>query len=205
MIRGVLFDLFNTLVEAKNPEDKIIRAFRLRYDFYYVQRYVCRQVFQNWDVYISNILRGIGLSVNEENKRILTEILDLDTGEITPFHEAIPVLKALKAQGLKLGLISNIPNPKYDPPDELVKLFDAVAYSYRIGSIKPEKRIFDEIIRDIALPRSELVLVGDSVRGDMDGARSSGIRGILLDKTGEHMDFPERIASLNELLHRGLL
>jgi len=205
MIRGVLFDLFNTLVEGRKPEDQIIRAFRLRYDFYYVQKHVCGQVFTNWDVYISNILRGVGLSANEENRRILTRIFELDTSEITPFREAIPVLKALKAQGLRLGLISNIPNPKYDPPEELTKLFDAIAYSYKIGSLKPEKRIFDEIIRDIALPRSELVLVGDSVRGDMDGARSSGIKGILLDKTAEHMDFPERIASLSELLHRGLL
>ncbi len=205
MIRGVLFDLFNTLLEGRKPEDQIIRAFHLRYDFYYVQKYVCGQVFTDWDVYISNILRGVGLSVNEENKRILTRIFELDTSEITIFIEAIPVLKALKAQGLKLGLISNIPNPKYDPPEELTKLFDAIAYSYNIGSIKPEKRIFDELIKGIGLPRSELVLVGDSARADMDGARSSGIRGILLDKTGEHMDFPDRIASLKELLHRGLL
>jgi putative hydrolase of the HAD superfamily len=115
----------------------------------------------------------------------------------------------LKQQGLKVGLISNIPNPKYDvlaaQAPELKDLFDAVIYSYETGHTKPDPAIFQLALTRLNVPAENTVMVGDSLTSDVMGARASGIRALLFDTCGKHPDAHPRATSLAEipaLLHR---
>ena len=42
-------------------------------------------------------------------------------------------------------------------------------------------------------------MVGDSPDDDIRGARACGMRAILVDRTDEHPDEPDRVRSLSEL------
>ena len=42
-------------------------------------------------------------------------------------------------------------------------------------------------------------MVGDSPEDDVSGDRALGMRALLLDRSGAHPDFPERLESLYEL------
>ncbi|RLE41685.1 hypothetical protein DRJ48_05095 [Candidatus Woesearchaeota archaeon] len=207
MINGVIFDLFNTLAEHKEPEKKIIERFKLKYDFYYLQRFVCGQRFRNWDSYLTNILKAINLEVNEANKRAIMEIFKEETREIKLFPETEPVLKQLKARAVKLGLISNLPNPLYDVvhSKHLDKYFEAIVFSCDVGAVKPAKMLFEECLKRLGLTKDEVVMVGDSIRGDMQGAKNAGIRGILLDWNNEHPEYQPRITKLKQVLDLELI
>ena len=42
-------------------------------------------------------------------------------------------------------------------------------------------------------------MVGDSIDDDVEGARQLGMSAFLLDRTGRHPDFPDRLADLYAL------
>lgn len=52
---------------------------------------------------------------------------------------------------------------------------------------KPSRYMFELAIQTMALPKSQLVMVGDRVGSDISGAKSAGIRSVLV-KTGEYKD-----------------
>ncbi len=52
---------------------------------------------------------------------------------------------------------------------------------------KPSRYMFELAIRTMAIPKSQLLMVGDRVGSDILGAQSAGIRSVLV-KTGEYQD-----------------
>jgi len=66
-------------------------------------------------------------------------------------------------------------------------------------SYKPSEEIFEKILSLIGLDKTEVVFVGDSIQVDMLGASGAGIKGILIDRSKSYFDYVPRIESLEEL------
>jgi len=49
---------------------------------------------------------------------------------------------------------------------------------------KPARAFFDAAVTKLDVPRDEVVMIGDDVRGDVGGAQAAGLRGILV-RTGK--------------------
>jgi len=101
-----------------------------------------------------------------------------------PYDDAVPVLRALKARGLKLALISNI---GVDVRGVLTRggmgdLFDAVILSFEVGAVKPHRPIFERALGALGVPASRALMVGDNAHDDAGAARL-GIRTLLLPRT----------------------
>jgi HAD superfamily hydrolase (TIGR01509 family) len=62
--------------------------------------------------------------------------------------------------------------------DELV---DQVYCSRRVGHSKPSLEFFRFIMRDLGMDASDLVMVGDSLTSDIEGAARAGIRAVWLN------------------------
>jgi putative hydrolase of the HAD superfamily len=123
------------------------------------------------------------------------------------FPDAYPALTALKARGLIVGAVSNwVWNlPELLHALDLVRHFDFIAASARIGFEKPHPRIFAWALDQAGVPASQVLHVGDHVGADVEGARGVGIAGVLIDRSGRHApeDVPDGvpiIRSLDELL-----
>ncbi len=119
------------------------------------------------------------------------------------FPDVRPALRALRARGCPLGIVSNF-DSRVLPVLEGLGLrtcFESVTLSSRAGATKPDPRIFAEALAAHGVPPSAAVHVGDSPGEDYDGARAAGLGAVLVDRTGRHADRSDlrRVASLVEV------
>jgi len=100
------------------------------------------------------------------------------------FPDAYPTLTALQERGLKVGAVSNwVWNlPELLHTLDLVKHFDFIAASARIGFEKPHRRIFEWALEQAEAEPGQVIHVGDHVDADVLGARGVGIEGVLIDR-----------------------
>ncbi len=101
-----------------------------------------------------------------------------------PYDDALPVLRALRARGLKLALISNV---GLDVRGVLARggmagLFDAVILSFEVGAVKPQGSIFQRALDALGVPAARALMVGDNAHDDAGAARL-GVRTLLLPRT----------------------
>jgi putative hydrolase of the HAD superfamily len=116
-------------------------------------------------------------------------------------YEEVPaVLSELAAAGIRLGLISNSHRclASFQAHFELRGLIAAALSSSEHGFMKPHPSIFSAALQLVDVPAADSVMVGDSVRQDVDGALRAGMRAVLLHRgEGEH---PQQ----SELASRGV-
>lgn len=123
------------------------------------------------------------------------------------FPDAYPALESLRERGLTVGAVSNwVWNlPELLHALDLVRHFDFIAASARIGYEKPHPRIFEWALERAGVDPAEVVHVGDHVDADVQGARAVGIDAVLIDRRGRYRpeDVPQGvpvIGSLEELV-----
>jgi len=98
-------------------------------------------------------------------------------------YEDVPeTLRALRARGVRLGLISNSHRPleSFQSHFELNGLISVTVSSSDHGYMKPHPAIFQAALDLMQVPASAAAMVGDSLAHDVAGAREVGMRGILL-------------------------
>ena len=155
--------------------------------------------------YTSRIIEGMGGSgpgVTTASREIYDEWAACQHFDL---YEDVPeVLRALHAQGKKIGLISNSHRclASFQTYFALEGLFSSTVSSSDHGYMKPHPSIFEAALEQIAVPAGEAVMVGDSLMHDVEGARSIGMRGVLVARAripeGVPPDVPV-IRSLREL------
>jgi putative hydrolase of the HAD superfamily len=98
------------------------------------------------------------------------------------YDDVLPALRTLRSRGLLLGLISNTHRSleSFQSHFELDELISAAVSSCEHGYNKPHPSIFRTALRLMAVAPEEAVMVGDSFRHDIEGARAIGMRGVLL-------------------------
>lgn len=112
------------------------------------------------------------------------------------YDDTLPVLEELRRHGLKLGLVSNTGRDL----DEFVRHHcldvDAALGSRAHGWTKPHETIFRAVLALLEVEPESAAMIGDSIEDDVEGARSLGMRAILLDRDGRYPDAEERIPTL---------
>jgi putative hydrolase of the HAD superfamily len=103
------------------------------------------------------------------------------------YDDVAPVLRALAARGLKIGLISNSHRPlaSFQQHFELEGLITAAVSSSEHGYMKPHPSIFTAAMMLAGVQASESMMVGDSLAHDIDGARRVGMRGVLVHRSDD--------------------
>lgn len=97
------------------------------------------------------------------------------------------LLAALKARGLRVGLISNTgrtPGSVLRAILDELKLapsIDVMVFSNEHGECKPQASIFEELRRGLDVAYEEMMFVGDNPYVDVHGAQRLGMRGVLFD------------------------
>jgi putative hydrolase of the HAD superfamily len=115
------------------------------------------------------------------------------------YDDVVPALEALRSGGLRLGLISNTSRDLGAFVRHFELDVDAWIASGSYGKVKPSPLIFRAALELVGAEPKEALMVGDSPRDDVAGARAIGMRALLLDRAGLHPDAAERIESLDEL------
>ena len=100
------------------------------------------------------------------------------------FEDALPVLRELKARGVRIVVLSNIGIDIRGCLKHagLIDLIDGVVLSYEVGVVKPDPEIFRLATNLLGVSTDQTLMVGDSWRDDA-GAAALGIRTLILPRT----------------------
>jgi putative hydrolase of the HAD superfamily len=127
----------------------------------------------------------------------------------------VETLRALRAHGVHLGIVSNIDEDQLAHLLALGQLephFDSILSSEEARSCKPDRGIFTEALRRAGCGADEALFVGDTIAQDIAGANRAGMRSVLLwhrddrappleDPTPDHVI--RRIPEVLELVANG--
>ena len=165
------------------------------------------EIFVRYTRHIIEEMGGRGPSVDACAREIYAEWAACQHFEL--YDEVPAVLRQLASAGIRLGLISNSHRclASFQSHFELRGLIAATVSSSEHGWMKPHPSIFAAALQLVNVPAAEAMMVGDSVRQDVDGALRAGMRAVLLHRSpGPHpreLEFVESgvpvIRSLAEL------
>jgi HAD superfamily hydrolase (TIGR01509 family) len=138
------------------------------------------ELFVRYTVRIIELMGGRGPDV----ERVARGIYD-DWAEHRHFvlYDDVPgALRVLKAQGFRLGLISNSHRPleSFDAYFDLEGLISVRVSSADHGFLKPHPSIFHAALELMRVRPEDAAMVGDSFSHDVVGARQVGMRPILI-------------------------
>ena len=108
------------------------------------------------------------------------------------YDDVEPALRRLAAAGLRIGLISNTQRPldEFTAHFALGRIFSAAMSSAQLGFLKPHPAIFEAALAAVGEPAAAAVMVGDSVKADIEGARQAGMRAVLVRRSGDGLSSP---------------
>jgi HAD superfamily hydrolase (TIGR01549 family) len=150
-----------------------------------------------WILFTEDIVRGMGGDDERSRACAIDLVREWERHEnFFLFEDALPVLEELRSHGLRIGLVSNGQRDLDGFARHHGLDVDVCVGSMSHGRVKPHRSIFEAALAALDAAPSEAAMVGDSVADDIAGARALGMRAILLDRDGVHIDEPDRIDTL---------
>lgn len=236
-IKGIIFDLGNTLmymgheweaVLAQGARDMAeflvqqgfkVDPSRFADDFVSLRRSlrakaIEEQVEYTADYALTTLLAQLGHENLSES--LLREAVDasfaFEESHWQPYPEAEAILRELSERGHRLALISNATD---DPLIQRLvdkggfrKWLDASLSSAGVGLRKPHPGIFQTVLDQWGFSPARVVMIGDTLRFDILGARNAGLKGVLAawdlypdyDAEGDHIVPDARADTLSQLI-----
>lgn len=210
LIKGIIFDLGNTLVKMTRNWDEVIQEGADAMATWYLKnRHIKLNAAALIETFIAERVARQKIANQTQTEALATQTLRevlkkieapasaeaLLDGAIKiyfgpeeaayqAYPEAVDALKILKAQGYRVGLYSNATD---DPlvqrlvnANGLRPLLSPTFSSAGWGWRKPKREAFDLIAGRWRLSPEEMVVVGDTLKADILGAQNAGMRGILV-------------------------
>lgn len=97
------------------------------------------------------------------------------------FDEMCEVLETLKANGIRMVILSNADGYSVYPRLSMLGMenfFDAVFVRESFPEIKPAPEAFSHVLEYLGMKADEVLMVGDSLRNDVRAARACSIRAL---------------------------
>jgi HAD superfamily hydrolase (TIGR01549 family) len=150
-----------------------------------------------WIAFTEEIVRGMGGDAEGARACAVDMVRAWERHEnFSLYEDALPALEALRGHGLRIGLVSNGQRDLEEFAAHHTLEVDAMVGSKSHGRTKPHPSIFVAALEALDVAADEAAMVGDSYEDDIEGARSLGMRAILLDRDGLHPGEQDRIDTL---------
>jgi HAD superfamily hydrolase (TIGR01662 family) len=140
------------------------------------------EIFIAYTSHIIEQMGGRGPQVDACSREIYDEWAACQHFEL--YDDVPAVLRALANAGIRIGLISNTQRclTSFQSHFDLQGLITGTVSSFEHGLMKPHPSIFTAALNRIGARPDESVMVGDSLRQDIEGALRAGMRAILLHR-----------------------
>jgi putative hydrolase of the HAD superfamily len=190
MIKAVLFDLDNTLVDFMVMKRGCVEAAvaaMIKAGLKLGRKKAVKILYQLYDKYGIEYNRIFQKFLQKTGKKIDYRILaagivayrKAQPEFMQPYKNTIPTLQKLKRKGLKLAIVSDAPRLKaWMRLTELKirKYFDVVVAHGDVSERKPSKMPFRKALASLKLRPEEVLMVGDWPARDIVGAKRLGIK-----------------------------
>ena len=224
--RGIIFDLFGTLVDIFHvdahdrmaarmadalgaPPDDFIRLWVATFP----ERSL--NVFPTTEANILHVTSELGITPSQQQISYARKIRwDFTRESLHPKSETLPLLQAARDAGLRIGLISDCSCevPELWDSTPMAPFFTTALFSCTEGICKPDRRIYLSACSRLDLDPTECLYVGDGGSRELSGADAVGMTPILLyeqEMVGDHVYRARaeeweglRIEALGELTER---
>lgn len=195
MVNGktIYFDLFFTLItplysEGRNEND-VLHMSRSEWEQYaeddtlYYKR-ATGMILNEKDI-INDIVQIIPMDINENQKEEIITLrkMRMKNALIHVDLSILQTLEKLKALGNKLCIISNadIIDVMYWKDSKLSSFFDQAIFSYQVGCLKPDFRIYEIAMQYMGSLPEKCFYVGDGGSNELWGAKKLGMTTILTE------------------------
>lgn len=208
MIRAVLFDLDDTLVDWIGPAHDALEEVRAEHEalgahpaeaLHEEHLRVVEETYYSIaggastpeELRAERMRRLVafagGHASDEEARRLGQRFREAYLAARRPVRGAPALLETLRGRGLPIVIVTN--NLVAEQEDKLTatglrQLVDAMVISEAEGVSKPEPRIFEIALARARCRAHETVMVGDSWRNDVRGALGVGIAAVWLNRLG---------------------
>lgn len=134
----------------------------------------------------------LGIRVSPARLQELEDDLAREVASIRPFADGVEAVALLRAEGVRVGICSNLCEPYGAAVLQAFPDLDGYAFSYQIGAMKPDAMIYQSICNALQVTpghlfgdqHDQIAMVGDSLKCDQDGPRGVGMLGFHLDRSG---------------------
>lgn len=187
----VIFDVFGTLIhihEKRNPHLQLLRYGRrqgVSPRTEHLHMFMTREL--DWE----EAAHALGIRAGYVKLHSLNRLLEEELASMTLYPDALQAIAMLREGGVKIGLCSNLASGYGPTVRQLLPGLDAYGFSYEIGAMKPNPIIYQSVCRDQGVqPGQQLwgdrvVMIGDSIKCDRDGAKAAGLAGYHLNRMGK--------------------
>ncbi|PZW47586.1 HAD family hydrolase [Pseudomonas sp. URMO17WK12:I2] len=187
---AAVFDVFGTLIKIEERRDPYLHLLRHgRTQGASLSREKVEMLMTcelDWE----DAASALAIRVGYVKLHALDRLLNEELASMTLYPDAHEAIALLQGTGIKVGLCSNLASGYGPAVRELLPGLDAYGFSYEIGAMKPNPIIYQSVCRDLGgqpgqqLGGDRVVMIGDSIRCDRDGARAAGLAGFHLSRTG---------------------
>ena len=126
----------------------------------------------------------LGVAVSDDDLALIDGGWDLTrrTALLGPPASTLATLAALRARGVRLGVLSNTHALELRVWDRspLASLVDVVALSHEIGACKPAPAAYAHVLGRLGVPAALAAYVGDGSNDELAGARAAGFGLVIL-------------------------
>lgn len=233
MIRGIVFDLDDTLIDdyrgwklaLKQTCEYIIVQFGLEcsvkeiYDSY---KEVSDYIWSNYSEHLINLnnreekreyvwektLKSLGAYQDiDQVKKIAASFSKFREDNVIIYDYAKEILEKINQMGIKIIICT-------DGEEELQKMkcskvnidhfIEKIISATDMGVSKPSEKVFNKCIEYFGVPSNEILFIGDSEEKDIKGARVVGMKAILVNgENGVSLQFIYN--NLNEIIGKGTI
>lgn len=184
-----------TLDREGLPEvERVAAHFRERYEPFFWTPGTVEEL--EYPGLVRQLLGDFGIEVSDEE---LTRFLEAEHEAWDPARQLAghthALLEALRARGLKLGLVSNAFDPGWLLHRDLEQMglaerLDFSVFSSEVGKRKPHPAIFERALEALDVTPEDAVFVGDRLYEDVRGAGELGMTTVqaLWFRADEHPD-----------------
>lgn len=223
-VTGVLFDLDDTLVDHRGAVERGLRVWLAGLELDGMLEEHAERWFTLEAFHYDRFLRGEISHVEQRRVRIrgFFSHCDLRDDAVaddvfagylacyraawSAFTDAGAALARVRALGLPVGILTNGDQRAQEEKVRRTGLASHGVPVYASSSLpaaKPDPRAFRHACADLGVDPAGVVMVGDSLRHDIQGARAAGLAGVLIDRSGRYradeVEEVDRIRSLAEL------
>jgi putative hydrolase of the HAD superfamily len=119
--------------------------------------------------------------------RIAADFASRRRAAMVLYPDARACLAAVRAAGLRLGLVTNgdarLQREKTARFD-LAACFDAIVVEGEFGCGKPDPRVYRHVLERLDVAPGAAMMIGDHLGWDVEGAQRVGIAGVWIDRLG---------------------
>jgi len=183
MIKNIVFDLGNVLISFRPSEffDKknypeTIKA-KILSDIFGSKEW---KMLDNGDISTAEVIESISLKSSLKREEI-AHIFNLRTEIMYPLDLNVKLLPELKKQGFRLYFLSNFPIDIFEEIKTgyfFFRYFDGGVISSEVKYSKPDRRIFEILLKKYSLEATECLFI-DDIELNVSSAEMLGIKGLV--------------------------